>query len=195
MSLTFIDVGGHEGQTLEEVTKPRWSFDRIHCLEPMPAQFALLRERFACHAVTIHPFGLAAKTGPRSLYGSNDIMEASIYSAKDDVDATVETDCFFVAASQFVNTWCPTGDLVVKLNCEGAEIEILDDLIDTGAIWRCVNVMVDFDIRKVPGQEHHEQRILARLRDIGFDRISLCDDVMRGATHQARIANWLKGAL
>ena len=193
MTLTFLDVGGHEGQTLEEATKPRWPFDRIHCLEPMPAQFDLLRDRFP--DVTVHPFGLAAETGPRTLYGSNAGMESSIYSAKNDVDSNVETDCFFVAASQFVRYWCPTGDLVVKLNCEGAEIEILDDLIDSGSIWRCANVMIDFDIRKVPGEEHHEQRILSRLRGIGFDRFSLCDDVMRGDTHQDRIANWLGGVL
>ncbi len=51
--------------------------------------------------------------------------------------------------------------------------------------------MIDFDIRKVPGLEHHEQKIIERMKRVGFNKYSLCDHVMIGTTHQNRIRNWL----
>lgn len=34
----FLDVGAHDGQTLAEVLKPEYRFDRVYAFEPMPAQ-------------------------------------------------------------------------------------------------------------------------------------------------------------
>ena len=51
--------------------------------------------------------------------------------------------------------------------------------------------MLDFDIRRVPGMEHTEGQLMGRMAEIGFDRFSLCDNVMVGNTHQRRIRNWL----
>jgi FkbM family methyltransferase len=191
----FVDVGAHEGQTLAEVTKLSYPFSRIVAFEPMPAQFATLVAVYGNNArVELHNVGLSDATGRFPMFGANDQLEASIYATKDDVDPAVVTECGFVAASE---AFAGFGDepLLVKLNCEGAEIRILDDLIISDAIWQCADVMIDFDIRKVPGREHEEEDVLKRLAAIGFDRYSLCDDVMHGATHQERIAHWLRGVL
>lgn len=191
----FIDVGGHEGQTLDEAIKPCWAFDKIYCLEPMPRQSQVLSSRYGnLEKVSILPYGLSDSTGSAMIYGDNNIMEASMYAEKRDVNACFETECSFVEASTFV--WDLAEDvLIMKLNCEGAEGIILQNLIDTGAIWNLRNVMIDFDVRKIPGMEWKEQHILDQFKEIGFTRYSLCDDVMKGATHQDRIANWLKGIL
>lgn len=192
--LIFLDVGAHEGQTLEEVTKPSYSFDRIIAFEPMPAQYAHLVARFgAMSAVELLNYGLADATSARPIYGTNDQMEASIYAAKNDVDATVVTWCQILEASEFFRRHI-TGDdtVIVKLNCEGAEVPILNNLIDTGEIHKIANVMVDFDIRKVVGREVEEEALLARFREVEFTRFVLCEDVMVGPTHQDRIANWLR---
>ena len=42
----FLDVGGHVGETLAEVVKPRWAFDRIWTFEPATACLPAL-EAFA----------------------------------------------------------------------------------------------------------------------------------------------------
>lgn len=186
----FLDVGAHEGQTLEEVLEPEYGFDEVHAFEPMPAQHARLVALYgAFPAVYLYRLGLAGETGIRYLYGTNADMEASIYPTKNDVDATCTTSCMFLRASDFLATIPGGWDLTVKLNCEGAEVDILDDLITTEAIWRIDRMLVDFDVRKIPGMEHRETEVRKRLADIGYDRYR--DSFPPGATHQDRIRNWL----
>lgn len=193
--LVSLDVGAHDGQTLEEVTKPHYPFDRIYAFEPMPREFGHLVDRFGdVDHVTLCPYGLAGKTGTLAVYGTNDEMEASLYAAKTDVDETVVTECEFVAAGEWFHLHVTVEDtVIVKLNCEGAEVDILDDLIDSEAIGMVDHVMIDFDIRKVEGEDRQEARVLSRLRQIGFDRYATAKQVMVGKTHQDRIANWLRG--
>lgn len=195
--MIFLDVGAHEGQTLEEVTKPRYAFDRIFAFEPMPEQFVSLRERFEDDpSVTLLMVGLSDRAGVFPVYGDNSRMEASIYPTKLDVDESIVTNCAFVCASAFFRDVIPNDErVIVKLNCEGSEIAILDDLIDSGEVWKIENLMIDFDIRKVRGREKEEDRILSKFAAIGFDRYFLSHDVMLGETHQERIAHWLASGL
>lgn len=192
MSRIFLDVGAHEGQTLEEVIDPVYGFSRILAFEPMPRQFSVLKSREWPATVELLNFGLSDHDGVATLYGQNDGMEASIYPTKKDVDASVKTDVSLRRASTFVDE-LPDGTIVMKLNCEGAEVPILLDLISTGMIWKLAEIMIDFDIRKVEGFEGEERTIRSKLSEIGFDRFSLCEEVMVGPTHQERIRNWLLG--
>lgn len=180
----LLDIGAHDGQTLQAVTS---LFDRIYAFEPMPAQFSHLVEQYDNYPnVTLCNFGLADSTGERKVYGTNESMEASLYPDKFDADESVVTVCEFRKASD-VFADLPYG-LTVKLNCEGAEVEIFNDLIDSGQIWKIANVLVDFDVRKIPGMEHLEAQTLARLKAIGFDRYCSWPP---GETHQDRIRAWL----
>ncbi len=191
----FLDCGSHNGHTLEEVTKPQYDFDLIIGFEPMPREYLELVERFGkTPRVRLYNFGLSDRTGSAPVYGTNDNLGASLFAAKNDVEPDVITECDFVEASEFVRQ-LESDDVILKLNCEGAEVPILHNLIDTGAIHRLRNVMIDWDVRKIPGMEREEQAILARLAAAGFDRVSLCDNVMVGPDHQARIANWLSTVL
>lgn len=196
--MIFLDVGAHNGQTLQEVVLPGYGFETIYAFEPMPTQYEILVERFARDPrVRIFNYGLADSTGPRPVYGDNSRLEASIYSTKEDVDADVVTECAFYSASEFFRDYIPVGGtVIVKLNCEGAEVPILRDLADSGEIWKATNVMIDFDIRRVVGYETEAAAVIERLDAIGFDRYCLAEDVMGGDpldTHQQRISRWLRG--
>jgi FkbM family methyltransferase len=186
----FLDVGGHRGQTLEEVLKHKFTW--VHCFEPMPAEYAYLQETYGhLSKLTLHNFGLAESTGQRNVYGTNAGMEASLFADKVDADAGTVTVCEFVEASEFFRTNLG-GSAIVKLNCEGSETLILNNLIDSGEIWKIVEVMIDFDVRKIPKMKKEEKRTLDRLRAMKFDRFVLSEKVMIGETHQDRIANWLR---
>lgn len=192
----FIDVGGYEGQTLDEVIKPRWGFSRIYCLEPMPRQFEVLVQKYShLENVELLEYGLSDRTGEAIIYGDNSIMEASMYADKRDADSSFETVCKFIEASEFVRGLNTDDEIIMKLNCEGAETIILQNLIDSGVIWDLDNVMIDFDVRKIPSMAWSEAHIMAELKRIGFLKFSLCDEVMHGLTHQDRIANWLQGVV
>lgn len=193
LPVIFLDVGTHEGHTLEEVTKPGYGWDAVHGFEPMPAQWKVAHKRFGKLA-DVHPFGLWDRTGQTAVYGDNTMLEASIFSDKDDVDADVSTVCGMVRATEFFDT-LPDTPIVMKLNCEGAEVPILLDLCDSGRIHQCHAVMIDFDCRRVSSLAGQDTAVLDRLRDVGFDRYQLCEHVMVGDTHQQRIAHWLQGVL
>jgi len=187
----FLDVGAHEGQTLEAVVG---RFDMIYAFEPMPLQYEILVGRFGEDPnIMLCNYGLAAKTGSRYLYGNNEAMDSSFYSDKVGVDESVATLCLFQRASTWFETYIETeDDVVMKLNCEGAEVEIMNDLLDSGEIVKVGHVMIDFDVRKVPSQQASEKELMMRMAREGFDRFSLCEDVMWGRTHRDRIENWLR---
>ncbi len=189
--MIILDVGSHNGQTLEELVEH--DFERIHSFEPMPGQRDQLIEKFGGYPqVTLWPFGLLDESGTFPVYGSNTICEASIYPTKVDLDRNIVTECSFVEASEWFRAQIPEGETVlVKMNCEGAEIPILNNLIDSGEIWKITAMTFDLDIRRCAGLEHQADELLERLRTIGFDRYQISGDAFHGNTHREKIANWL----
>jgi len=193
--VVFVDVGVHRGQTLDEVLSPLWAFDHVYGCEPDPEALADLRTRYgadiASGRLTLVPAALSSTTGKAHLYGSNDGGGATLFEGKTNIDAAVVRTIDTLRASEFVHQ-LPTDALVLmKLNCEGAECDILADLIDSGEIHRIGRLVVDFDIRKVRGRRGDARRTIHRLQQAGFDRYHLAENVLVGKTHQERVRNWL----
>jgi FkbM family methyltransferase len=193
MRKLFLDVGGHVGQTLEEVLKSIYHFDLIYCFEPFPPHAAAIKARFASPKLQLIEYGLSNSTGPLEIYSTgSDDMGAGV-KRRDRGQDVIATKCNFVKASEFFSDHIKEDDLVImKLNCEGSECDILNDLIDSGQISKIDNVMIDFDVRKYPHLMGEEPRLKKRMADIGFSKFSLCEDVMLGQAHQERIAHWLR---
>lgn len=195
----FLDVGAHCGQTLEEVIRDNYHFDIIHCFEPMPGEYERLREKFktwpSSEKIIFHNYGLLDRTTSLELYGTNTDMGASIFPNKNRMQGREKaTTCKFVRASEFFAENIKESDVVVmKLNVEGSECIILNDLLDTRECFKIDNVMIDFDIRKVPDKQNDELVLLERFKKEGFTNYSLCENVMKGKgrTHQKRIRSWL----
>jgi hypothetical protein len=88
----------------------------------------------------------------------------------------------------------PDEEVYLKLNCEGAEFDIVEDLLDSGELARVSSVMIDPDVRKVPSRAHREREVVARLRAAGLTNYVFEEDVMVGRSHRRRIQNWLRVA-
>jgi FkbM family methyltransferase len=193
----FLDVGSHSGQTLEEVVHKRYLFDVIHCFEPMPAEYNRMVERFKTAAlkrrIELHNYGLLDRTCTLDLHGTNIDKGSSIFPNKERMKGREQkTPCQFKRAADFFAQNIDKNDLVVmKLNVEGSECIIMNDLLDTNECDKIDNVMIDFDIRKVPDKLDDEMLLLDRFNKEGFENYSLCDDVMVGSNHQKRIRHWL----
>ena len=193
----FLDVGGHLGQTLDEVLSDGYAFDHIHCFEPMSRFADRLDNVYGDHVdagrLSVHNFGLARRTGELTLFGANEGGGASVFEAKGDRVADSErTTVRMVRASDFFQHQLAEEDrIVMKLNCEGSEGDILLDLAESGLIHRIADVMIDFDLFKVRGRRHEPYEVLRKLREVGFEDYHLALDAMVGPTHQDRIRNWL----
>ncbi|BCJ91160.1 hypothetical protein IZ6_18950 [Terrihabitans soli] len=191
MRKLFLDVGGNCGQTLEEVLKPSYLFDLIYFFEPVAEPFTEASRRFADERrVEWCPFGLSNRNGSFTVYGSG--VGMSVYAGKGGEKTCLTGE--LVSASAFFRDHISEDDLVVmKLNCEGSECDIMNDLLDSGEIRKVRNVMIDFDVRKIPDKAHEEAELMERMRESGFSRYSLQKKVMKGKTHQLRLRNWLTG--
>ena len=184
----FLDVGGHYGETLGEILKPRWRFDAVHCFEPQAQCYAYLQSKFsdqiATNKLALHNYGLADFDGERDLFGgSTRSIAASLFADKNDINNIETEKCKFIRASTFVQRHIRRMDFtLMKLNCEGGEVLILRDLMQSGAIHLLNSIYIDFDIRKIPSQRSEEPKLLAELRNCNFNNFVLAHEVARVKT-------------
>lgn len=187
----FLDVGAHVGETLRAVRDPRYRFDRIVCFEPATKCLARL-SALSDPRVTIAPFGLWNETCERPLYDPG-AVGASLFADKGR-SAVTQTARLVRASDWFASNLRTQDRVYVKLNCEGAECDILEDLLDSGEIRKVDQMLIHFDVRKVPSQRHREEEVKARLRGAGIRNYAEADDMLIGPSHVARIHRWLQAA-
>ena len=188
----FLDVGAHTGESLHAVRDPKYAFHRIYCFEPARACWPTL-EAVQDERVAVCRFGLWDRSEERPLYDAGSIG-ASMFADKFRDDRADEPARFVRATDWFREHLGDADAIFLKLNCEGAEADIVDDLLDSGELARVRSVMVDPDVRKIPSQAHRERELRERLRASGLTNWFMEDEVMVGATHRERIQNWLRVA-
>jgi FkbM family methyltransferase len=188
----FLDVGAHEGSTLLAVRDPKYAFDRIYCFEPAPSCWAGLEAK-ADRRVTICRFGLWNRTSTQMLYDAGS-SGASLYGDKFRDEPGGERIALVRASDWFRENIVAGDDVYLKLNCEGSEMDIVEDLLDAGLLARVRSVMIDPDVRKIPSQAHRERDLRDRLASSGLRNYALAEEVMVGRTHRGRIQHWLRGA-
>jgi FkbM family methyltransferase len=188
----FLDVGAHEGSTLLAVRDPKYGFDRIYCFEPASSCWPAL-EAAADGRVTICRFGLSNRTATETLYDPGS-RGASLYADKFRGERPHEEIRLVRAGDWFRDNLADDAEVYVKLNCEGAEVDIVEDLLDAGVLARVRSVMIDPDVRKIPSQAHRERELRERLVASGLTNYALEEEVMVGRTHRERIQHWLRSA-
>ena len=191
----FLDVGAHHGQSLGAVLD--LDFDWIVCFEPVPDCWPRLRN-LASPKVHIEQFGLWDKDASKVTVYDPGTKGAGLW-VKEKRQISLngqkppEIQCEFRQASKWFKENLLPGDRVfLKLNCEGAEVDIIDDLLDSGEFEKVDYAMVDFDSRKILSMRHREEMTRKRLAQYPFPRVAYCKDVMKGETHHKRIRNWLR---
>lgn len=183
----FLDVGGHLGETLRETADPRWRFDRIVVFEPASACWPAI-EALADDRVELCRFGLWNEDRQLTLHDPGAIG-ASVAGEK---AITAETElCTFVDAGEWFARNVEADDTVFcKLNCEGAECDVLDRLLAAGQLDKIDHLLVHFDVEKVPSLADQADRMRARLDAAGIEWIE-ARQIMFGRSHQLKTANWL----
>jgi FkbM family methyltransferase len=184
-----LDVGANEGQTLDAVLEFS-RFDRIYCFEPCSEPLAKLYKKAGMdRRIRVLSFGLWDRSDKVSIY-SPGTESASVHPDKMNVDPAKVEDCHMVEASVwFRNNLHSEDEIYMKLNCEGAECDILDNLLDSGEAAKLTAIAVDFDVRKVPSQCHREGEVRSRI-----DRKDWLT-VWRGGQPFSRTIKWLESVV
>lgn len=190
----FLDIGAHWGETLEEALSPVWRFDIVYAFEPDPEAVRVIEGKFpdalASGKLVLIPAALSNRDGEADLFGGNEGGGASLYAEKTNIDAAKRETVRLISSSRFFSeTFRPGDTILAKLNCEGGEVDILQDLSASGEIQKIARLVVDFDIRKVRGKRSLARATINAMRNAGFDRFLLTEDVMIGADARARTRN------
>lgn len=187
----FLDIGAHIGETLEEVLKEKYAFDRVICFEPSKSCLESL-EKYAERdsRVEILQIGLSNITCVQKLYNSGE-LNGSIFSDGETSDKNSESINLVDASAWYSKNISEDDFVVIKTNCEGSEVKIVDSFLKGSTFEHFYSLLITFDIRDYPSLSHQEIAIRKRLKATGFINFCFSDDVMIGPTHEKRIENWL----
>lgn len=153
----------------------------------MPREFAKLAKIRDPRLVACN-VALGRRSGLAQMFGSNDQMEASMFPSKLDVDESIRTKVPMLQARGLIDDLSEYR-IFLKLNCEGAEVPILEDLLDADVLHLVHRALIDWDIGKVPSEAYRETAIAQRMHDNGFKRWDYWPDA---PTHAERVDRWIR---
>jgi len=170
----LLDVGSNVGQTIDLVLNKEFKLDKIVGFEPSPICLRMLRRKYAKNQrVRIVPFGLSNITQDMQLFneGSQGGTVITDYKTTCNPQHRV-TVCPFVEATDWFMDQVRAEDTVfLKMNCEGSECDIVNNLLDSGEWGKVDHAFIDFDVRKSQSRAHQEKELLARLQSEGYDNL------------------------
>ncbi len=188
----FLDVGGHLGQSIGVALDGSWTFDLVHSFEPDADCVRGIETKFAdairAGKLVIHRAALGGHDGEITLVGDNSIGGATTLRGQLR-DESREIRAPLIDVRRFVAALPRDAAIYIKLNCEGAEVEILDRLCALEDISNIAAIVADFDVVKKGGGYWEKRRVLRACRARGLP-VVLAEDVMVGKSHAARLSNW-----
>ena len=149
MSQYFYDCGANTGQTFEWFLLPG-QFTRHHivCFEPSPRNLSALAE--TCRAmndrfssVRIVPAALGRPGLQRFYEGKTPMGDSLLTERASHTSLQIEVPTISLADYLHTHT-TPDDDVQIKLDVEGAEADVLEDLLDRGPVERVRRILVEW---------------------------------------------------
>lgn len=121
-SLSVLDIGANVGM-FAFWALCKWKNCSVTCFEPEPSNFVLLNDNMKIFGdrVALNPYAVGKEACKRTFYtGKNNCGEGSFFKGKEQSDKEIEVD---VVSASII----PHHD-IVKIDVEGAEIEVLENI-------------------------------------------------------------------
>ncbi len=191
----FLDIGAHKGKVLRIALDKKYNFDKLYSFEPVKDSCGVIKRDYPNDRLIINYFGLLDKSCEQLVYSAGS-KGGSIFEEKPqpekDKFPTSEL-CKFVKASDWFRENLSTDDyIVVKMNCEGAEVGILNDLLSSGEYDKIDHIMIDFDVGKIESKKYLEKEMINKLNKLGKTNYILNYEIREGGDkHHQRITYWL----
>jgi len=150
MKKVFIDIGAHFGESILKALQPCYGFDVVVAYEPSSLGARRVR-RISEPRLEVRQMALGNKESIVTLFGAGH-LGGSLYGDKQGLLRRDDTEIVTLRrASTELGPFLDEGNEVfLKINCEGGEIEILQDLAFKNQLTKFSSVYVDWDSRKVP---------------------------------------------
>ena len=165
----FIDGGGNKGQSARIATK-LYPDHQIHTFECGAGFF---EEFYEDLSVVFHKEAIWIKDGLVDFYPANQSEGSTLIKGKltayVDYKNPIKVPC--IDFSKWLKeNFTKEDDVVLKLNIEGAEMEVLNKMIADRTIELIDDLYVDFHARKISSIFYEDEKKLKRkLYDLGFN--------------------------
>jgi len=135
-SLVF-DLGGFHGDFTEKIYALYQC--NVYIFEPVKSHYTYLIKKFLNNSkVNVFPYGLSSRNEKVQISLSNDA--SSIYKQKEELSEEIELKSI---TEFFVHNEIDKIDLM-KINIEGGEYDLLQELIQTNLITKISNIQIQF---------------------------------------------------
>ena len=172
MRKIFIDCGGHDGCSIrmfDETYKDADDFERFS-FEPNPK----FKKHYTNLKTTLIPFAVHNYSGVCNFYIQTSEVSAgsSVEKRKKNLSKwyQIETKC--IRLSDFIkNNFETTDYIILKLDIEGLEYDVLEDLFNTDTILLINELYIEFHYEnlKIPNIENRHFKLLNKLSCIGLE--------------------------
>lgn len=165
---TVVDVGANIGYFTVQAARRAGDTGRVIAFEPMPGNISLLRHNLELNdvrTVTLETAAVTAKMGPVSMYASTvgNARHSILHNA--DAGESVEVN------GTTLDEWAATANVgwidVLKIDVEGAELDVLDGAEETVANHRPV-LIVEYWPQGLRRSGYDPGSLLTRLADLDY---------------------------
>jgi len=160
-----LDCGGYEGRFADEINR-RYGCT-VHVLEPVKKFYDGIERRFGANHpnVFVHNVGIAADGPTKTIFKIKGDMTGA------HADQGEEVEVRLVGVVHFIEYFAPDGVALLKLNVEGSEFEVVEKLVESGAIKGVKNLQVQWhDVVPAAAERYAAlQPELAKTHHLTFD--------------------------
>ena len=187
IKLNYIDLGFHEGQemglVLDHYEDYKDKFDlTIYGVEAYTPFFTKLKQKYEDNdRVRLFNNAINDKVGYSQLYiSSGKKYGSSLYSSKRNVSSENKQKVYGYTFSEFVSKYVKDFDSsvnVLKLNIEGSELSVYEDLIENNML-KDIDLFCghpDHDIEKIPELTDKKDRYYSLIKEHDIELSFLCE--------------------
>jgi len=162
-----IDLGANQGKYTKILAE---NFDRVIAFEPNPDAFLILEKNLSHYSnVELHQLAVGTECGTstmflRDMYESNPASYSegtTLFESKENVDPTKSIHVKMVDITRFIEELGQEVG-IIKVDIEGAEVPVLEALLDSTSLQKIEYIFVETHEFKIP--ELYKRTIALRKR-------------------------------
>ncbi len=174
-SPTIFDLGAHIGLSVLYF-KIKYPNSRIVAFEPNSNIFPILQENIECNDLTnveLHNIALGSKNEIRTFYIDSSGIDAFSTGSfnKDAWNGEQKSTPISVKCEQ-LSKYITEGIDILKMDIEGAETEVLKELIDADKLKYIKNILIEYH----PINGGNSKNIISLLNENGFETVTKTDE-------------------
>ena len=148
MKNTFLDIGAHTGEALEEALRPVYKIDKVYAIEPSKFGISKL-VKFKDNRIQIFSLAVSDYEGTAELFAAGSVG-GGLFPDKKRHWNSVEMVTVVKFSEWAIQNLNSSDNIYIKINVEGSELFILQEILKIHQKFEIKSILLSIDIYKVP---------------------------------------------